>query len=127
MIRGLAAAVALSALVAVGCGDDTATTGTADPADSAETGATDADAVITLDVVGGSLVGGIRREAVSLGDTVMVVVSGDSTDQVHVHGYDRYIDLVDGEGEASFTALIPGVFEVELEEAGRLLVQLEVS
>jgi hypothetical protein len=35
--------------------------------------------------------------------------------------------VIDGEGELTFAALIPGVFEVELEGSGSLLVQLQVS
>lgn len=125
------ALVAVTLAVAAACGDDSVDdSAVADPAadDSAETVASaDADTEIVLDVVDEQLVGGVRREAVGLGDTVAVSVTGDSTDQVHVHGYDRYIDLVDGEGELTFDALIPGIFEIELEGAGRLLVQLEVS
>lgn len=56
-----------------------------------------------------------------------VRVSGDSDDHVHIHGYDLFLHLEDGAGELAFTADIPGVFEIELEEAGILLVRLEVS
>jgi len=129
VIRRLAAVALLVvlALAAVGCGDDSASDTTADPSSTGATDADAADSVITLDVVDDALVGGVRREAVSQGDTVLLIVTGDSSDQVHVHGYDRYVELVDGDGELTFTALIPGIFEVELEAAGRLLIQLEVS
>ena len=44
-----------------------------------------------------------------------------------MHGYDLYVELVDGVGTTSFDALIPGTFEIELEESGRLLVRMTVS
>ena len=83
--------------------------------------------VIELAVVGGELVGGARRESVSLGEEVTVRVSGAGSDHVHVHGYDLFVDLVDGAGELTFTASIPGVFEIELEDSGTLLVRMEVK
>lgn len=119
--------VVVALLVAValfvgGCGDDG---GAADPAPSS--GDAVADVVIALDVVDGDLVGGSRQENVALGDAVEVVVTGNSDDQVHVHGYDLYVDLVDGAGSTTFDALIPGTFEIELEGSSRLLVRLTVS
>ena len=83
--------------------------------------------VIELTLVDGELVGGARRESVSLGEEVAVRVSGAGSDHVHVHGYDLFVDLVDGAGELTFTASIPGVFEIELEDSGTLLVQMEVK
>ena len=71
--------------------------------------------------------GGARRESVPLGEKVAVRVSGAGSDHVHVHGYDLFVDLVDGAGELTFTASIPGVFEIELEDSGTLLVQMEVK
>ena len=78
-------------------------------------------------LVGDELDGGARRESVPLGEEVTVRVSGTSTDHVHVHGYDLFVDLIDGSGELTFTASIPGVFEIELEGSGTLLVQMEVK
>lgn len=83
--------------------------------------------VIELVVADGELEGGARRERARLGEEVTVRVSGDSDDHVHIHGYDLFLHLEDGAGELAFTADIPGVFEIELEEAGILLVRLEVS
>ena len=83
--------------------------------------------VIVLEVTDGQLAGGARREAARLGEEVTLRVSGDSADHVHIHGYDLFLHLTEGAGELVFTADIPGVFEIELEEAGVTLVQLEVS
>lgn len=86
-----------------------------------------AGTVIDLEVTDGRLAGGARREAARLGEEVTIRVSGDSSDHVHVHGYDLFLHLTEGAGELVFTADIPGVFEIELEEAGVTLVRLEVS
>ena len=85
------------------------------------------DSVIDLVVIGNELEGGARRQSVPLGEEITVRVSGTSTDHVHVHGYDLFIDLADGSGELTFLADIPGVFEIELEGSGTLLVQMEVK
>lgn len=87
----------------------------------------DAGSVIDLMVIGTELEGGARRESIPLGEKVTVRVSGTSTDHVHVHGYDLFIELADGAGELTFAADIPGVFEIELEGSGTLLVQMEVK
>ena len=83
--------------------------------------------VVDLVIVDGKLDGGARRESVGVGDTVTIRVSGDSDDEVHVHGYDLSVDLVGGAGELTFEASIPGVFEIELERSHTLVVRLEVS
>ena len=87
----------------------------------------DAGSVIDLKVIGTELEGGARRESIPLGEKVTVRVSGTSTDHVHIHGYDLFIELADGAGELIFSADIPGVFEIELEGSGTLLVQMEVK
>ena len=83
--------------------------------------------VIELVVTDGKLDGGARRESVALGDTVTIRVSGNTDDEVHVHGYDLFLELEGGDGELTFEASIPGVFEIELEGSHTLLVRLEVS
>ena len=74
----------------------------------------------------GGLVGGVRRESVDLGAKVTVIVEGNTDEQVHVHGYDLYIEP-EGPTTLEFDALIPGRFEVELEQSGQLLIELTVS
>ena len=74
----------------------------------------------------GGLVGGVRRESVDLGAKVTMIIEGSTDEQVHVHGYDLYIEP-GGPGALEFDALIPGRFEVELEQSGQLLIELTVS
>ena len=96
----------------------------ADIADAAQT--------IALEVVGGDVVGGYQRVKVALGSVVALHVTADMSDHVHddvhVHGYDVLHPLMhDRPAHFAFTAEIPGVFEVELEHSGLLLLMLEVS
>jgi hypothetical protein len=102
------------------------TTSSAVSGDSTSTTAT--GRVITLVVSGGRVEGGFRREKVKLGEAVVLRVTSDTADEVHVHGYDKKADVAAGStAEISFTADIPGVFEVELEERKLKLLELEVK
>ncbi len=72
-------------------------------------------------------VSGSDTYQVTLNRQVRLQVSADVTDEVHVHGYDRKADVSPGHPAIiSFTANVPGRFEVELENARRTLTQLEV-
>ncbi len=83
--------------------------------------------VIVIDVAGGEVTGG-GRYRVAVGSAVTVQITADVADEVHVHGYDLTTDTVPGEvASMTFTADIPGVFEVELEAAGLPLFELEVQ
>ena len=89
-----------------------------------------ADAVQTImvDAVGGVPVGGVRRVEVDLGSIVALMVTSDVVEEVHVHGYDILRAVSEGNpAHFAFTAEIPGVFEVEFEGSGRLLLLLEIS
>ena len=88
----------------------------------------DADQTIMVDVVGGGPAGGVRRVEVDLGSVVALMVTSDIAEEVHVHGYDILRAVSESHpAHFAFTAEIPGVFEVELEGSGRLLLQLEIS
>jgi hypothetical protein len=81
-----------------------------------------------LGYAGGEVIGGTQRVPVPLGATVTLVVTGDAADEVHVHGYDLYLDPTPGSAAMiTFPADIPGVFEVETHGSGLVLAQLEVS
>jgi len=84
--------------------------------------------VITLTYAGGKAGGDTGRVRVRLGTTVLLRVTSDVADEVHVHGVDEYVDLVPGrQVEREFVADTPGVFEVELHDAGTLLTRLQVQ
>ena len=86
------------------------------------------EGAIVVKVKGGKVSGVEDTVEVTLGDEVILVVSSDKTDEVHVHGYDETDDVSPKKrAEIEFTADIPGVFEVELEEATQLLFELQVQ
>ena len=69
-----------------------------------------------------------RRYEVSFGDTVVVRVTSDVAEEVHLHGYDLYLQLEPGaEVTLVFEANLPGVWEAELHPSHRELFQLQVS
>jgi hypothetical protein len=138
----VAVLAAVAALTLAACGDDgspqatgttttttpAATTATTGPAATAEPATTaDPTPVIEVRVAGGKVQGGVRRERVRSGDTVVLRVIADVADHVHLHGYDRMVDVGPGKpAQLRFTADIPGVFEVELEDRRQKLLDLEV-
>jgi hypothetical protein len=138
----VAVLAAVAALTLAACGDDgspqatgattttapAATSTTSGPATTAEpTTTADPTPVIEVRVAGGKPQGGVRRERVQSGETVVLRVIADVADEVHLHGYDKSADVAPGKpAQIRFTADIPGVFEVELEQRRQKLLDLEV-
>ncbi|MDQ3108144.1 MAG: hypothetical protein M3Q68_10120 [Actinomycetota bacterium] len=84
--------------------------------------------VIEINIVGGNVEGGVRRQKVKQGAQVTIRAVSDTAAELHVHTYDQRIDLVPGQSaDLIFLARIPGVFEVELEEQGKKVLELEVG
>jgi hypothetical protein len=86
------------------------------------------DAVeVPLEVREGRVSPPTHRVKIAAGQIVRLLVISDTADEVHVHGYDRKVEVQPGsEAVVEFVADQSGLFEVELEEAGLQLVQLEV-
>jgi hypothetical protein len=83
---------------------------------------------LEVTVTGGQVTGDTGRVRVPAGEHVTLVVTSDAADELHVHGYDLGADLAPGTpATVEFDATIPGVFEVELHDAGTLLLSLQVS
>jgi uncharacterized cupredoxin-like copper-binding protein len=85
--------------------------------------------VTTVKIVvrGGKVVGGLVRATVEQGEKVAIVVGSDVADHVHLHGYDKFADVAPGkQARLVFVATIPGRFEVELEDRGLQIADLEV-
>jgi hypothetical protein len=83
---------------------------------------------IRVRVVNGVPQGGIVRETVDQGDRVVLVVTSDVADHVHVHGYDLFRDLVPGKrARIAFRARLPGRFVVELEDRHAQIAELTVN
>jgi heme/copper-type cytochrome/quinol oxidase subunit 2 len=71
---------------------------------------------------------GVTKLRFKQGDTVRFRVRSDVADEVHVHGYDLMKDVEPGQTITfSFPASITGIFEVELESAGKQIAQLRVD
>ncbi|MCY3643131.1 MAG: hypothetical protein OXG41_06065 [Acidimicrobiaceae bacterium] len=88
----------------------------------------DATQTIMVSAVGGAPEGGVQRVQVDIGSVVALMVTSDVAEEVHVHGYDILRAVSDGHpAHFAFNAEIPGVFEVEFEGSGRLLLQLQIS
>jgi hypothetical protein len=84
--------------------------------------------VIEISVDESGEVSGGGRIGVPLGEDVTLSVVSAAADELHVHGFDLYLDLQPGvAGVLTFTADIPGVFEVELERSRIALFDLEVG
>ncbi|MEX0674185.1 MAG: hypothetical protein WD981_01955 [Gaiellaceae bacterium] len=84
-------------------------------------------ATLRITVRGGEPVGGIQHLTVRKGQEVRVRVEADVADEVHVHGYDLMQDVAPGEeARIEFEATIVGRFEIELEDRGVPIAELEV-
>jgi heme/copper-type cytochrome/quinol oxidase subunit 2 len=132
----LVASVLALALAACGGGDDddnqAAATTTAGPTTTGAEPATTTGAAgaqtVQIAVTGTKVETAERRVKVPLDAKVRLEVTADRADEVHLHGYDRKVDIEAGKPAVlEFTADVPGVFEVELEEASLKLVELQVS
>jgi nitrous oxide reductase len=123
--RRLWASSAVVLLVALsGCGDGgDGSSGSTTTVAGSQAGGT----VLSVTVRGGSVVEGGSRQRATLNQPVTIRVTSDVADEVHVHGYEKHVDVTPGRpAEVTFVANIPGVFEVEFERSGKLLFTLEV-
>ena len=82
---------------------------------------------VEIEVVDGRPRGGVVRETVAQGREVVLVLTADVTDHVHLHGYDLMADVAPGApARLRFTADVPGRFEVELEDRGVHIAEIQV-
>ena len=122
-------------LLSPGGGDDepdTATTPAAEPVPTATVPAATqppAAEFDRIDVQAGKPQGGVRTITVQQGERARIQVSSqDTSDVVHVHGYDLTRDLKAGDSvRFAFDADAEGVFEIELEDAGTQIGELVVE
>jgi hypothetical protein len=83
---------------------------------------------VRITVEDGVPAGGIVRKTVAKGDRVVLVVTSDVADEVHLHGYDLSRDVAPGKtARLPFRATIVGRFEVELEDRGVQIADLTVE
>lgn len=79
-------------------------------------------------VVTGGTVDRVERFDLPLDGAVRLVVTADVSDEIHLHGYDLHADVAPGrDAVVEFDATIPGVFEIEMEDSGVLIGELQVA
>ena len=118
---------AASTTTAVTTTAPTTTEATTEAPPATTTEAATAPVQVDVVVVGGEPQGGIVRESVDLDSAVVLTVTSDVADEVHVHGYDLMADVAPGApATIRFTADAPGRFEIELEDTGVQIAELEV-
>jgi hypothetical protein len=71
---------------------------------------------------------GIKRISVHQDRRVIIIVSADRTEEVHLHGYDLKSDVTpERPARFSFRADEPGRFEIEFEDSGEQIAELSVN
>jgi len=137
----LVAASTLASIAMVGCGsndsesastDTTATETTTTTATTTTTTTTTTEVEkpteVKVVVVDGAPQGGIVRATVNKDDQVVLVVTSDVADEIHLHGYDKAKDIAAGGTiRIPFKATIPGRFEAELEGRGVQIAEISVE
>lgn len=85
-------------------------------------------AFMSAGVIGGKVAALYGDSHVKLGQTMVIKVLSDVSDEVHVHGYNFMKEISPGAPVAfQFTANIPGEFEVELENSHLKLFTFDVQ
>ena len=101
----------------------TATTGTDTTETQTEAPAAPKPVTTKIDIRGGEVAGGPAEIKSKNGDTVVIVVSADAPDDIHLHGYDIEKKVEPGKPATfRFKANLEGEFEIEshvAEDAGR--------
>ena len=124
-------------LLVAGCGSDDDPATTATPSSSPPTSTSNAPMTpsetafagteIVVAVKNGKVSPPTHRVKVAVGTAIRLLVTSDTADEVHVHGYDIEKALPAGQQvTVDFTADQNGIFEIETHEGGLQLAQLEV-
>ncbi|HZX07791.1 cupredoxin domain-containing protein [Kribbella sp.] len=151
LTRGAATALlpTLGMLVLAGCGGGNSTSGGNTPSPSASgtptsslpantptpgapnTGSPStqqADVTIDVTVANGKVNPSGATINVKAGQTVLVSATSDAAEELHIHGYDKMLELTPGKtASVKFTANMKGTFEVETHKSGKLVAKLVVS
>ena len=142
ILAGAAAVIVLFVVLRPGGDDDgdsapraatttSSSTATTAPATTTEPATTapkpQAATVLRITVRAGRPVGGIQRASTRKGKAVRVIVRSDVADEVHLHGYDVMRDVGPGRpAQIAIRATLTGKFEIELEDRGLEIGELEV-
>ena len=82
-----------------------------------------------LEIQDGAPVGGVLEVEVTAGDELRIDITTDAPDELHLHTYDVYLDIVPGKTNALVVqnADIEGIFELESHSTGALLAEISVA
>jgi PBP1b-binding outer membrane lipoprotein LpoB len=153
--RGTALALlpALGMLVLAGCSNDSAGSGSSPsntptsvptsaptsvpvstptpgdgPSNTADPSKDQADVVVNVTVANGKVNPSGASIKVAAGQTVLITAVSDAEEELHIHGYDKELELSPGKpASVKFTANMKGTFEVETHKSGKLVAKLVVS
>ena len=79
-------------------------------------------------IVNGSAQGGAQRVKIAKNSSVVIEVTADSSETIHIHGYDIESDVGPAQAATfSFNANVGGVFVVEIHRNNRKILELEVK
>ncbi len=83
---------------------------------------------ITIDVTAGEVKTVGCEQAVAKDSTVRLVVTSDTNDDIHVHGYEKEVAITAGTPSViDFIANLPGVWEIELHGLDTTVCELTVN
>ena len=128
VVAALVVAVVAFVIASPGGEDETPepaaqTTSTAPSETETEASAPTKAVVISIDIRGGEVAGGLPEFRVTKGDLVLITVASDAPDDIHLHGYDIEKKVEPGKpARFKFTADVEGIFEIEshvAEDAGK--------
>lgn len=84
--------------------------------------------VPSIEIEDGEPVGGVQEIEVTRGDELRVNITTDAADELHLHGFDVYLDIVPGKTNELVVdnADIDGILELESHSTGALLAEISV-
>lgn len=101
---------------------------TKSPSNTADPSGEQADVTVNVTVANGKVNPSGSSIKVKAGQTVLITAVSDAEDELHIHGYDKELELAPGKPTSvQFTANMKGTFEVETHESGKLVAKLVVS
>lgn len=115
-----AAMTSMVILATAGCG--------VGASDAGRAPASTAPVTVTVSISGRTVRTPSRRVTVRRGRVVRIAVTSDTAEELHLHGYDRELEVKPGvPAELRFVADQPGVFEAELHRSGARVFELKVD
>ncbi|NEA30968.1 cupredoxin domain-containing protein [Streptomyces sp. SID13031] len=104
------------------------TPNTKSPSNTADPSGEQADVTVNVTVANGKVNPSGSSIKVKAGQTVLITAISDTDEELHIHGYDKELELKPGKpASVKFLANMKGTFEVETHKSGKLVAKLVVS